>query len=112
MTEQRAPGSSGGLLQLPDDDAPFPVCFEREEVTRQRQQAVLQAQSIAELEASDMTSEASTPLSGSYAPPLSSADEDFLWAGEFGEGGVLDSSGDLEDFLAEEWLGSGAAVGD
>jgi hypothetical protein len=91
----------GGVLQLPLQDTPFPVSFEREEVTRQRRRAQEQAQRIAALEATELSSDGSAP-SDEDGSEVSPSDHDAGWAGQFGEFGVLDSSDDLEDYLAEE----------
>jgi hypothetical protein len=93
-------------LQLPLHDTPFPVSFEREAVARQRRQAQEQAQRIAALEATEEPSPDSLSASDGDGLVGSISDQGEVWAGQFGEFGVTDSSGDLEGYLGnEDWQG-------
>jgi hypothetical protein len=96
----------GGVLQLPLQDTPFPVSFEREAEARQRRQAQEQAQRIAALEATELSSADSAPAMDGDGSDMSLSNQGDVWAGQFGEFGVMDSSDDLEDFLGnEDWHG-------
>jgi hypothetical protein len=86
-------------LQLPEQEAPFPVRFEREAEARQREEAVMQAQRIAELEATELSSDETETDSGILPSDL----EDYVWDGKLGDAGVLDSSDDLGALCEELW---------
>lgn len=107
MLAAKAHTEANGAYHRPDSAAPFPVCFEREEDMRARLAAGEQAAMIAELEATELSSDApDTPPYGDsdveyadFGAPAdwAAADED-VWLQDHG---VFDSSDDVGSDMSD-----------